>query len=133
MSCKTCPIQNALGEKFLCRNRQGVRLHSGKHIENGKIGNENQHRITQCNGLHRCQVRQVLLQHVYLYDRYDGERNRYHDSDVHFRSISSVVSVVVSQMLVYKRQENADSGSIPNIGFYLKWKHSVIPYKQEFS
>ena len=32
----TCLIQHAWGEKFDCWNRQGVRLHSVMHIENGQ-------------------------------------------------------------------------------------------------
>lgn len=42
------------------------------------------------------QVTLAMRQHkVYLYYGYDGQGNCYHNPDVHFRSISSVISVVV--------------------------------------
>ena len=34
------------GNKILCQNRQGVRLHNGKHIKDGQKGHENQPVIT---------------------------------------------------------------------------------------
>ena len=57
-----------IGREIWCRNRQGVGLHSVKHIDKWSNKNENQCRITQWNGLHRCQIRQFLLyQHKMFY------------------------------------------------------------------
>ena len=57
-----------IGREILCRNRQGVRLHSAKNIEKKSNRNENQRQIRQGNVLSRCQIKQFLLYlHLHLH------------------------------------------------------------------
>ena len=49
-------IKNKLKKRILCLKRQGVRLHSAKTINKWSNEHENQCRIAQGNGLHRCEI-----------------------------------------------------------------------------
>ena len=56
--------QTYTGRDILFHNREGVRLHSVKHIEIG-----HQCHITQGNGLHRYRITKVLLyMHIIIVD-----------------------------------------------------------------